>query len=270
MRSRRLGRQVKIVSVGEHPLGSIQMMKHSVRVSALMALVAAPVMTATLLATIRDTSAAPSSAASQAASQPAASQIGKAPWSHGLRSDPSYFPIGVWLQSPQNAQKYKAAGINLYIGLWQGPTEAQLAELKAAGMSVICEQNEVGLAHKADQTIVGWMHADEPDNAQAVKDPATGRDSWGGPVPPASIVANYQKLREADPTRPILLNLGQGVANDEWIGRGNGALPDDYLTYVRGGDIISFDVYPVADFKDGENRLWYLPRRAYFRCRSCY
>ena len=184
----------------------------------------------------------------------------RAPWSHGLRSDPSYFPIGVWLQSPQNAQKYKAAGINLYIGLWQGPTEAQLAELQAAGMSVICEQNEVGLAHKADQTIVGWMHADEPDNAQAIKDPGTGKDLWGGPVPPPSIVAGYEKLREADSTRPILLNLGQGVANDEWIGRGNGARPDDYLTYVKGADIISFDVYPVADFKDGENRLWYLPK----------
>ena len=203
------------------------MMKHSVRVSALIALVAAPAVTGTLLGMIRNASAVPSSAASQ----PAASQIGKARWSHGLPSDPRYFPIGVWLQSPNNAEKYKAAGINLYIGLWQGPTEAQLAELKAAGMSVVCEQNEVGLAHKADPTIVGWMHADEPDNAQAVKDPATGKDSWGGPVPPERIVAGYDKLREADPTRPILLNLGQGVANDEWIGRGNGAHPDDYLTY---------------------------------------
>lgn len=225
-------------------------MKNPVLITALMAAVLLPVV-ATLLSDIsRDADAAPKAASPQ--NSPA--------WINGLSSDAGYFPIAVWLQSPHNAAKYKAAGINLYVGLWQGPTEAQLAALKAAGMPVICEQNEVGLAHKADKTIVGWMHGDEPDNAQPVKDPLTGKQSWGGPVPPARIVADYERLRAADPTRPILLNLGQGVANDEWIGRGAGAHLDDYLTYVKGGDIISFDVYPVAGLKDGENRLWYVPK----------
>jgi len=53
-----------------------------------------------------------------------------AQWSHGLPADANYFPIAVWLQSTGNAAKYKAAGINLYIGLWKGPTEEQLAALK--------------------------------------------------------------------------------------------------------------------------------------------
>ena len=53
-------------------------------------------------------------------------------WSNGPSPDPGYFPIGVWLQSPGNAEKYKAAGINLYVGLWQGPTEEQLAALREA------------------------------------------------------------------------------------------------------------------------------------------
>lgn len=183
-------------------------------------------------------------------------------WRNGPPSAAGYFPIAVWLQNPKNAARYKQAGINLYVGLWQGPTEEQLAALKAAGMPVICEQNAVGLAHKNDKTIVGWMHGDEPDNAQPVVDPKTGEQSWGGPVPPPRIVADYEKLRALDPTRPVLLNLGQGVANDAWIGRGSGARPDDYLTYVRGGDVISFDVYPVAglDKPDGENYLWYVPK----------
>ncbi|MCS6863341.1 MAG: hypothetical protein NZT92_23790, partial [Abditibacteriales bacterium] len=89
-------------------------------------------------------------------------------WKNGPPSDPSYFPIAVWLQDPKNAPRFKAAGINLYVGLWRGPTEAQLAALKAAGMPVICEQNRVGLAHKDDPIIVGWMHGDEPDNAQPI------------------------------------------------------------------------------------------------------
>lgn len=147
------------------------------------------------------------------------------------------------------AAKYKQAGFNLYIGLWQGPTENQLAALKAAEMPVVCEQNEVGLKHKDDSTIVGWMHNDEPDNAQETKD-ANGKRTWGPCIPPSQIVDRYNAMKAADPARPVMLNLGQGVANDKWIGRGNGAKLDDYLTYVKGGDIVSFDVYPVAGLED--------------------
>nr|WP_309690648.1 hypothetical protein [Armatimonas sp.] len=55
----------------------------------------------------------------------------KQTWKNGLPSSPDYFPLGVWLQSPENAGRYAAAGINLYVALWQGPTEKQLAALKA-------------------------------------------------------------------------------------------------------------------------------------------
>jgi hypothetical protein len=183
-------------------------------------------------------------------------------WKHGPPARPDYFPIAVWLQSPENAVKYKAAGINLYVGLWQGPTEAQLAALKAAGMPVICEQNRVGMAHKDDPIIVGWMHGDEPDNAQPITDPATGKEGYGPCIPPPRIVADYEKLRAADSTRPIMLNLGQGVANDQWYGRGSGAKLSDYEAYVQGCDVVSFDVYPVAGLEkpDGENYLWYVPK----------
>jgi hypothetical protein len=183
-------------------------------------------------------------------------------WQHGPSADPGFFPIAVWLQDPRNAERYKRAGINLYVGLWAGPTDGQLAALKAAGMPVICDQNRVGLAHRDDPTIVGWMHGDEPDNAQEIRDEKTGRKRYGPPVAPAKIVANYERLRAADPTRPVMLNLGQGVANDEWIGRGPEASLDDYPAYVRGADIVSFDVYPVADLNksNGAEFLWYVPK----------
>lgn len=193
---------------------------------------------------------------------PQAARAPYAAWKNGPPSGPGYFPIAVWLQSPENAARYRAAGINLYVGLWKGPTEKQLAALKAAGMPVICEQNAVGLAHRDDPIIVGWMHGDEPDNAQPITDPATGETSYGPCIPPSKIVADYRRLRTTDPTRPILLNLGQGVANDEWIGRGPGAKLEDYHTYVKGCDIVSFDVYPVAGIQkpDGENYLWYVAK----------
>ncbi|MCL5283784.1 MAG: hypothetical protein M1330_03625 [Armatimonadetes bacterium] len=185
-----------------------------------------------------------------------------APWKNGLPNKPAYFPIAVWLQSPKLASEYKAAGFTLYVGLWQGPTDKQLAELKQAGMPVICEQTAVGLAHRNDPIIVGWMQQDEPDNAQPVIDPKTGKQiEWGACVPPEQVVARYHQMKEADPTRPCMLNLGQGVANDQWYGRGPGANLGQYTIYVQGGDIISYDVYPVAGLgPNGANDIWYIAK----------
>ena len=161
----------------------------------------------------------------------------------GPLADTNSFPIAVWLQDPVNAARFKAAGINLYVGLWQGPTEAQLAALKTAGMPVICAQNPVGLAHKADPLILAWMHGDEPDNAQS-RPLGLG---YGPPVPAADVIQGYQKVRAADPSRPVLLNLGQGVAWDNWYGRGDRSRhPEDYPEYLRACDIASFDIYPVV------------------------
>jgi hypothetical protein len=122
-------------------------------------------------------------------------------------------------------------------------------------MPVVCDQNAVGLARRDDPTVAAWMHGDEPDNAQPLPD---GK-GYGPFIPPARIVEDYERIKRADPSRPVLLNLGQGVANDQWVGRGNGAKLSDYETYVKGGDIVSFDVYPVAGLGD-EGKLWYVAK----------
>lgn len=174
-------------------------------------------------------------------------------WSHGPSADPAYFPIAVWLQPPRLASRYKDAGFNVYVGLWNGPTEEQLSELKKQGMQLFCEQNEVGLAHKDDPTIIGWMHGDEPDNAQEKRG-----GGYGPFIKPQVVQQWYARKKQIDPSRPIMLNLGQGVANDNWHGRGSGAKLDDYVDYVKGGDIISFDVYPVRHLSP--DLLWYVPK----------
>lgn len=181
-------------------------------------------------------------------------------WENGPPSDPSFFPIAVWLQDPELAPRYKALGVNTYIGLWQGPTEEQLAELKKHGMKVICQLNAVGMQHRDDPTIIAWMHGDEPDNRQA----------GGGPVPLDRILDDYLAMKVADPTRPVFMNLGQGVANEKFGGR---ALEyTRYPDYLRGCDIASYDVYPIANYKDrgadgrtilrddGDEKLWLVAR----------
>jgi len=177
-------------------------------------------------------------------------------WKNGPSHDAGFFPIAVWLQNPNKARRYQDAGFNTYVGLWKGPTEKQLAELKKVGMKVICHQNEVALKHIDDPTIIGWMHGDEPDNAQ----PLGQGKGYGPPILPKKIIDDYRNIRAADPTRPVLLNLGQAVAWDGWHGRGvRTNHPEDYPEYVKGCDIASFDIYPVAHPKPQvSGKLWYV------------
>ncbi len=173
------------------------------------------------------------------------------PW-----NDPQFFPIAVWLQDPANAERYKQAGINTYIGLWKGPTEEQLQVLRKAGMRVICGQNDVARRHLDDPTILAWMHDDEPDNAQSLGE---GK-GYGPPVLPEKVIEDYARMRSVDATRPVVLNLGQGVAWDDYIGRGTRTRhPEDYPRYMQGCDIVSFDIYPaVHDRPAVAGKLWYV------------
>jgi hypothetical protein len=181
-----------------------------------------------------------------------------AQWENGPLNSADFFPIAVWLQNPRNAGKYKQAGINTYVGLWRGLTEEQLEELKKAGMKVICHQNKTALKHVDDPTIIGWMHGDEPDNAQSL---GQGK-GYGPPILPQKIIDDYNKIRQTDPTRPVILNLGQGVAWDHWHGRGvRTNHPEDYPEYIKGCDIASFDIYPAVHSKpEVAGNLWFVAK----------
>ena len=198
------------------------------------------------------------SAAGQSSSTPSTPSASRRLFNpDGTPTDKNWFPVSVWLQDPKNALAFKDIGVNLFIGLWKGPTEEQLAALKKAGMPVFCEMNDVGLKHLNDPIIAGWMQGDEPDNAQSLPD---GK-GYGPPVTPEQIIADYKKIKQKDPSRPVLLNLGQGVAWDGWYGRGTRTNhPEDYAEYAKGGDIISFDIYPaVHDHEDVKGKLEFVP-----------
>jgi hypothetical protein len=93
---------------------------------------------------------------------------------------------------------------------------------------------------------MGWTQADEPDNAQS-----DGQGGYGPCVAPEEIIQRYERMKAADPDRPVWLNLGQGVAWDEdrpYVGRGSDCARrwDHYPEYMKGADIVSFDIYPVT------------------------
>jgi Beta-galactosidase len=167
-------------------------------------------------------------------------------WSNGPPADPGYFPIAVWMQNPgKNAQRYKDIGINLFLGLWDGPQEAQLAALKAAGLPTIANQNKVALTSPNSRLIKGYLLADEPDMNQA-----DGSASGAGCILPSVIQREAGSLREADPSRPIYLNLGKGAAIPKFGGRGPGCYQRteaDMYEYAKAADILSVDYYAITD-----------------------
>ena len=176
---------------------------------------------------------------------------------NGFPADADFFPIGVWLQSPARAANYKAIGVNTFVGLYGGPTEQQLATLARQHMFAVAEQNDVGLKSVNRQIIKAWMHADEPDNAQPI-----GLGLYGTCVPATEVALRTQEMKARDPTRPVLINFGQGVANEFWRGRGrcNGDL-GYYDIAIRGADILSYDIYPVGSATPQvKGRLEYVAR----------
>jgi hypothetical protein len=174
-----------------------------------------------------------------------------AAWSRGIPTDPSFFPIAVWLQGSWHATELAGLGVNIYVGNNAGTdalASTDLATLKAQGLYAIVGQDSVGLANVDDRTIVGWwMDPDEPDNAQDLPDGGC----CGPPVNPTTIVSRYNAYKAMDSTRPIYVGLGQGVAFMNYEGRGSN--PPAESGYVPGSDIISFDIYPYNNCSGDAN-----------------
>lgn len=179
-----------------------------------------------------------------------------------IANDPDFFPIAVWVQSYKNAEAYKAIGINMFVGVWGGLTQEKLDGFRKAGVKVICDQNEFGLKNLDDPTIYAWMHGDEPDNAQMNRT----TKQYDPCIDPVKIIQSYEEIRKKDPSRPVYLNLGQGVAYRDYIGRGacRGNI-DTYKVstngYLKGCDIASFDIYPVNNWdSETSGNLWYVAK----------
>ena len=177
-------------------------------------------------------------------------------YKNGFPADPGFFPIGVWLQSSRNAAEYRAIGVNTFIGTSDGATRPAVEALAKSGLFAAVGQDEAALG-AADGVVRAWLQADEPDNAQPI---APGR--YGPCIPAAEVAKRTAQLSARDPTRPVMINFGRGVADPEWAGRGSctGDLRY-YDTAIAGAGILSFDIYPVgSDTERVKGKLQYVAR----------
>ncbi len=178
------------------------------------------------------------------------------------KPDSNFFPIAVWLQSTKNAEAYKDLGVNMYVGLYRSLDSMQLLDLRRAGLKVMCSQDSFSLKYKSDNIIYGWTQEDEPDNAQW----NSNTKQYDPCIDPKIIISRYLKIKQKDPTRPVYLNLGQGVSYTGWVGRGSCTNKTDLYKsanfgYLSGCDIASFDIYPVNSNDNLiSGNLWYVAK----------
>jgi hypothetical protein len=111
--------------------------------------------------------------------------------------------------------------------------------------------------NSADRGLVkGYLLADEPDLNQP-----DGTPSGAGCILPSVMQAKANKFRDADPSRPIYLNLGKGAAIPGFGGRGPGCYERseaDMYEYAKAADILSVDYYAITDpYEPASNKgIW--------------
>src|ERR1700692_533098 len=125
------------------------------------------------------------------------------PWTYGPSTSPNFFPIGVWLQSPGNAQEFENIGVNMFVGFFGDLDAASMTTFASLKMPVVPTQNAVGLASPQRSWIWGWEQIDEPDNAQA-----NGSGGYGPCITPSAIVASYNTIKSSNAASPVFLNFG--------------------------------------------------------------
>jgi hypothetical protein len=143
-----------------------------------------------------------------------------------------------------NATNFKNIGVNVFVGLWAWPPDTgELSTLAAAGVDVIAGgTSDIAtiLSHPKANAVKGYQLYDEPDMP----------NTSAGCSPPGSLQSMATAARSADPTRPVHINFGKGVAIPGWfIGGANCSSNVDQqaTSYLQSCDICSADYYAITD-----------------------
>ena len=148
-------------------------------------------------------------------------------FSNSFPSDPSFFPIGVWLAAVHNQRDIdfdKAAGFNTYVGVSRN---SNFSLIHANGMHVIAQQNELRTNRIINNSVatVGWLLYDEIDMT----------------LGPNKGYAQLQNILNSLPNDGRLRynNYGKGVMLWE--------TDAEAARFVNAQDVVSLDVYWFTD-----------------------
>jgi len=203
-------------------------------------------------------------------------------FANGLPTSPTFFPIGVWYQSPaggdvpapyaNQAQAFKAMGINVFVGISQqnglvwpesyGVDEGEMAAAANEGMYVIgggdpsCAANNSG----ADPCDTDHASVDSVQKLLASLPPADAQYFVGyqwtdEPACTTNIASQVATISSEDPTRMTYANEGAWVAvlpgNDIGSPSGSGLTAaqclSDAETNLIAPSILSSDDYALTD-----------------------
>ena len=140
-----------------------------------------------------------------------------------------FLPIMSWAQSKKNFAMLRDMGINTFCG----SSDPEAAG--AAGCYAIT-------AFKANQPdnghVLAWIFSDEPDMPVGKGADAKPRQS------PESVLEECNKIKSSSPRRLILMTFTGSFRK-----KGGGYSPEVweklYPTYIKGADVLGFDIYPI-------------------------
>lgn len=173
-----------------------------------------------------------------------------------LLANQSFFPFAVWDQPSYLAEFYKNISINLFIanGLSGETDETFLDNLNEYGiMGIVAPGDDDTLDSDKVTSLMnhpalfGWMFSDEPDIMHY--------DSSGNAVDgpdPADVYSLRDQVLGVDPYHSLFTNLGSGTSQRTLRYRPY----SDYWKYTNATDIVCYDIYPVASYKNGSSILY--------------
>jgi hypothetical protein len=155
-----------------------------------------------------------------------------------------FFPLSSWGQSPQRFPLLRSLGFNSFTS---GKASEYCDAAQQAGGYAIPGFDARFKGHAA---LLAHIQGDEPDE---------GFRKGMARQPAEAVVESYKTMREKDDTRPILLNLTSSFMESGGDGGGERTPADRKAYYdvvVEGGDIVSFDVYPIYGWNLDDKLIW--------------
>jgi hypothetical protein len=176
-------------------------------------------------------------------------------WANSLPTDASFFPIAVYNETLDNpadtAAKYKAIGVNGFVGVWNGMSPAISGALKANGQWAFTMPQTNG-APGYGREWAGYEFFDEADGHNVCGDVGwLGKLCTGGDRTDAAAIKNMANaIRGVDGSRPTFGQYTKPVA------LGQGLDEATRKAYIDAVDIVSYDFYPISDPWENNRNLW--------------